>query len=122
MVATLVLAPSVVPGAMSMLASYIALLALITSIITIKSGDIFYFKITAIISAIGIFIVNDGLRLYGSLPQIPLLYKLSMYGVFIIICEGIRQVLTFDTHPILLGFTLLKDRRSNRNMEYKASY
>ena len=86
MVATLVLAPSVVPGAMSMLASYIALLALITSIITIKSGDIFYFKIIAIISSIGIFIVNDGLRLYGSLPQIPLLYKLSMYGIFIIIC------------------------------------
>ena len=85
-VATLVLAPSVVPGAMSMLASYIALLALITSIITIKSGDVFYFKITAIISAIGIFVVNDGLRLYGSLPQIPLLYKLSVYGVFIITC------------------------------------
>jgi hypothetical protein len=86
LVATLVLAPSVVPGAMSMLASYIALLALITSIITIKSGDVFYFKITAIISAIGLFIVNDGLRLYASLPQIPLLYKLSVYGVFIIIC------------------------------------
>ena len=86
MIATLVLIPSIVPGAMSMLASYIALLALITSIITIKSGNIFYFKVTAIISAIGIFIVNDGLRLYGSLPQIPLLYKLSVYGVFIIIC------------------------------------
>jgi hypothetical protein len=85
-VATLVLAPSVVPGAMSILASFIALLALITSIITIKSGNVFYFKITAIISAIGIFIVNDGLRLYGSLPQTPLLYKLSVYGVFIIIC------------------------------------
>jgi hypothetical protein len=73
LVVTLVLAPSVVPGAMSMLASYIALMSLITSIITIKSGDVFYFKITAIISAIGLFIVNDGLRLYGSLPQIPLL-------------------------------------------------
>jgi len=86
LVSVLVLAPSVVPGAMSILASYVALLALLSSIFTIQSGNIFYFKTTAIISAIGIFIVNDGLRLYGALPQIPWSYRLIAYGVFILIC------------------------------------
>jgi hypothetical protein len=89
-VSLLVLAPSVVPGSMSILASYIALLALLSSIFTIKSGNVFYFKTTTIISAIGIFIVNDGLRLYGALPQIPWSYRLSTYGVFIIICVVAR--------------------------------
>ncbi len=68
-IATLVLAPSVVPGAMSMLALYIALLALITSIITIKSGDVFYFKITAIISAIGIFIYPSHFKMQVLAPE-----------------------------------------------------
>jgi hypothetical protein len=84
--AILALAPSVVPGAMSVLALYVVIFALIISIITIKSGTAFYFKLTAIISAIGIFIVNDALRLYGSLPQSSGLLKLSVYSIFIIIC------------------------------------
>jgi hypothetical protein len=82
----LALAPSVVPGGMSVLALYIVIPSLIVSIITIESGSVFYFKSTAIISAIGIFIVNDGLRLYGSLAKSPLIYKLSVYSIFIIIC------------------------------------
>ena len=85
-VSLFILAPSFVPGAMSILASYIALLALLTSIVTIKNGNLFYFKTTAIVSAINIFIVNDGLRLYGSLPQIAWFYKISVYSIFITIC------------------------------------
>ena len=79
-VAILVLAPSIVPGAFSILASHVALLALLLSITTIKSGNIFYFKSTAIISAVGLFIVNDGLRLYGSLPDISWQYRFGAYN------------------------------------------
>ncbi|GAA4094828.1 hypothetical protein [Zhongshania borealis] len=85
-VSILILAPSFVPGAISILASYIALLAILASIITIKSGSILYFKITASISAVNIFVVNDGLRIYGSLPEISWLYKVSIYCAFIATC------------------------------------
>tara|TARA_R110002153_G_scaffold6556_28_gene30191 strand:- start:6228 stop:6569 length:342 start_codon:yes stop_codon:yes gene_type:complete len=85
-VSILILAPSFVPGAMSFLASYIALLTILVSITTIKSGCTFYFKTTAIISAVNVFVVNDGLRLYGSLPQISWSYKITVYCVFITIC------------------------------------
>ena len=57
--ATLALAPSIVPGAMSVLAFYLCLVALVMSIITIKSAGVFYFKTTAIIVCIGMLIVND---------------------------------------------------------------
>jgi hypothetical protein len=86
LIALLVLAPSVVPGAMSVLASFIVLLTLILSSTTIKIGELFYFKATAIISGINMFFVNDSLRFYGSLSQISWQYKLGFYAVFICIC------------------------------------
>ena len=82
----IVLAPSIVPGVMSALASFITLLILVISIVTIKTGNIFYFKVTAVISGISLFIVNDSLRLYGSLPQVSWEYQVSYYSLFIIIC------------------------------------
>lgn len=85
-ISTLLLAPSFVPGTMSILASYIALFTLIASIFTVKSGNAFYFKTIAIITAINIFIINDGLRLYGSLPQFTWQNKLSIYGIFLTVC------------------------------------
>lgn len=91
LIATLLLALSLVPGAMSIIASYLALITLIASIVSCKSGSDFYFKSTAIITAIGIFIVNDGLRVVGSLPQTPLMYKLAVYGFFITTCLLARR-------------------------------
>lgn len=91
LIAALSLIPSAVPGAMSVMASYIALFMFITSIITIKSGRDFYFNITAILTAIGIFIVNDGLRIYGSLPHTPLGYKLAVYSLFITMFVLVRR-------------------------------
>lgn len=82
----LVLAPSFVPGAMSALASFITLLMLAISINTIKAGNLFYFRVTAIISGINIFIVNDSLRLYGSLPQVSWAFQVILYSIFIAIC------------------------------------
>jgi hypothetical protein len=87
LIEVMLLAPSIVPGAMSAVASFIAILILVISIVTIKTGNLFYFKFTAVISGISIFIVNDSLRLYGSLPQVPWEYQVSFYSLFIIICS-----------------------------------
>lgn len=83
---TLLLAASVVPGAMSVLASFAGLVVLVVSILSIKAGSTFYFKVTAIITAAGIFLVNDGLRLYEPLPQVSWMNRISVYCVFLIIC------------------------------------
>jgi hypothetical protein len=54
---------------MSVLAFYLSLVVLAISITTIKSAGIFYFKTTVIIVCVGMLIVNDYLRFFGSLPQ-----------------------------------------------------
>ncbi len=71
---------------MSVLAFYLSLAALIISIFSIKSGGVFYFKTTAAIVFFGMLIVNDYLRLYGSLPQATWAEKLGMYTFYILIC------------------------------------
>jgi hypothetical protein len=83
--AVLALAPSIVPGAMSVLAYYLSLVALIFSIWTIKSGGVYYFKTTATIVCVGMFIFNDYLRLYSSLPQATWAEKLGLYTFYILI-------------------------------------
>ena len=77
---TLLLALSVVPGAMSVLASFAELVVLVVSILSIKAGSTFYFKVTAIVTAAGI------LRLYEPLPQISWMNRISVYCVFLMIC------------------------------------
>jgi hypothetical protein len=71
---------------MSVLAFYLCLVALAMYIITIKLAGVFYFKTTAIIVCIGMLIVNDYLRLYGSIPQASWGQKLGLYAFYIAIC------------------------------------
>lgn len=85
-VSALLLGPSVVPGVMSVLASFTGLVVLAVSILSIKAGSTFYFKVTAIITAAGIFLVNDGLRLYEPLPQISWMNRISVYCAFLLNC------------------------------------
>jgi len=80
------LAPSLIPGAMSLLAFYLSLTSLIISISTIKTAGIFFFKITAIIVGSGMLITNDYLRVYASFPQSTWVEKISMYVFYMIIC------------------------------------
>lgn len=84
--AALSLGISIVPGALSIMAFFLSLLALMFSIIPIKSSGRYYFKTTAIIVAIGMLITNDYLRIYASLPQSTWVEKVSMYTLFLIIC------------------------------------
>lgn len=86
--AFLALAPSLIPGALSLLAFYLSLVSLIISITTIKSFGIIYFKRTSIIVGFGMLIINDYLRIYGSLPpQSTWVEKMSLYGIYLIICS-----------------------------------
>ena len=85
-IAILALAPSVVPGTMSVLAFFLSLSVLIISISTIKTAGVFYFKTTAIIVFIEMLIVNDYLRLYDSLSQATWGERLGLYAFYIVIC------------------------------------
>ena len=80
------LAPSIAPGAMSLIGFLISMVALVMSIISINTGSTFYFKSSIFVVCIGIFVVNDGLRLYGSLPQVIWQYKITAYCIFILVC------------------------------------
>lgn len=71
---------------MSILAFYFSLIVLAISIITIKSTGVFYFKTTAIIVCFGVIIVNDYLRLYGSISQVSWNERLGLYAFYVVIC------------------------------------
>jgi uncharacterized membrane protein len=62
------LAPSLVAGAIPVLAFYLSFVALVIAITSIKSTGVFYFKTTAIIVCFGMLMVNDYMRLYYSFP------------------------------------------------------
>jgi hypothetical protein len=71
---------------MSILAFYLSLGVLVISITTIKATGVFYFKTTAIIVCVGMLIINDYLRFYGSLPQVTWGEKIGLYVFYIVIC------------------------------------
>jgi len=79
--AVLSLAPSFVPGAMSIIGLLISLGALIVSIFSVSHGIRNHFNITLIIVILSAFFINDALRIWESMPM-PLHVKLIMYGLF----------------------------------------
>lgn len=85
--AVLSLAPSIVPGAVSMMGLLMSLGALIISIFSVSSKGGKYFNITLIIVFSGVFLVNDALRVWDPLPM-PINAKIAMYGVFSLVVVG----------------------------------
>ncbi len=79
--ATLSLAPSFVPGAMSLIGLLTSLGALIISLLSITKGKKIYFNITLIIIVTGVLFINDALRVWQPLPM-PINAKITMYGIF----------------------------------------
>ncbi|HEB92841.1 MAG TPA: hypothetical protein ENI94_05120 [Gammaproteobacteria bacterium] len=75
------LAPSVVPGAMSVMGLSVSLTALIISVFSVSSGRKNYFIVTLTIVVFGVFFVNDVLRVWASLP-VPMNVKFTLYGLF----------------------------------------
>ena len=79
----LLVLPSVVPGAMSLLAFYFSLFTLILCIKTIKTHGGKFFKMTMSFTGIGLFIFNDYLRVYGAYEKATWVEKLSLYAIYL---------------------------------------
>lgn len=79
--ATLSLAPSFVPGAMSLMGLLTSLGALIISLLSITNGKKIYFNITLVIVVTGVLFINDALRVWQPIPM-PINVKIAMYGIF----------------------------------------
>lgn len=78
--AILSLAPSIVPGVMSLIGLMVSLGALVLSISSVGDGKNTYFKVTLSIVIAGLFLVNDALRVWEPLPM-SINIKLSLYAI-----------------------------------------
>ncbi len=72
---------SIVPGAMSLMGLVASLFALLLSLISVAPNKSGYFKVTLVIVLVGLFLVNDTLRIFGALPDVPSQFKAVAYGV-----------------------------------------
>ena len=81
------LAPSIVPGALSVFGLLISLVALIVSVFSVKKIGKKYFTITMAIVFVSVFLVNDGLRIWKPL-EMPINIKLTLYGLFFFVVMG----------------------------------
>ena len=75
------LVPSIIPGAFSVFGLILSLTALIVSVFSVKAKARKYFTITMIIVLVGVFLLNDGLRIWKPL-EMPIPIKLALYGLF----------------------------------------
>lgn len=84
LLAILSLVPSIVPGAMSIFGLLISLIALIISVFSVRKQTSQYFLSTITIVIVGLFLVNDGLRIWDPL-EMPITFKLVLYSIFLIV-------------------------------------
>lgn len=77
------LAPSLVPGAISIMGLALSLVALYISLYSIIDSGKKYFHITLFIVITGVLFVNDAMRLWE--PLAPLNVRMIFYAVFILI-------------------------------------
>jgi len=82
------LAPSIVPGAMSLIGLVISLFSLVFSVASVAKNKKGYFTITLINVLLGLLIANDTLRVWGSVSGVPVQFKLSAYGISFLVIVG----------------------------------
>lgn len=80
LLAVFFLLPSVVPGAMSILAFLASLAVLVFALLSVSNGRQNHFNATLIIVASGVLFVNDGLRIWADPLPMPINFKATMYG------------------------------------------
>lgn len=78
------LAPSIVPGAMSVMGLLVSFVALVMAVLTVRSAGQTFFKVTLGLVIVGVLLVNDGTRLWGAL--MPLDIRLPLYVAAFIVC------------------------------------
>ncbi len=91
LLAVFALLPSSLPGAMSVIGCLISLAALILSVGSVRHHSLSYVHLTLLLVLVGIFVINDGLRL-GSPINIPFHFKFSLYGLALIVVVGCLYV------------------------------
>ena len=74
------LAPSFVPGALSVIGLLLSLAALIISVFSVKTCGKVFFMTTLGIVAFGVLLVNDGMRLWDPL-DLPKELELALYSL-----------------------------------------
>ena len=95
------LAPSLVPGAMSLIGLTASLFALLFSLLSVSPNKRGFFIATLCTVLVGLFLVNDSLRIFGSLPDVPMRFKAVAYGISIVVilaCTVISKRLSLR-HP-----------------------
>ncbi|MEJ6476786.1 hypothetical protein [Pseudoalteromonas piscicida] len=91
----LALAPSIVPGSMSVLAFYLSLVLLLFSLFTISTTNHRFFSWTAIIVGAGMLFLNDYLRVLMPSPEPTWPNRIALYLAYIIILMmGIMKIRT----------------------------
>lgn len=65
----------------------ISLAALIVAVFSVRKTGMRFFKVTMAIVIIGVFFVNDGLRMWNPL-EMPINMKLSLYGISFFVVIG----------------------------------
>ncbi len=88
MISIFSLAPSVVPGAMSLIGLLISIFALVLSVFSVAKGRRGYFIATLITVIFGMLVANDTLRLWGAFSGVPVQLKLPAYSVFFLSVIG----------------------------------
>jgi len=88
MLAILSILPSLIPGVLSLIGLVTALISLLLSLISVSSSSKLYFQICLSLVIVNILLLNDSFRLVGSLPEIPMIFKVVAYGISSIIVLG----------------------------------
>jgi len=79
--ALLSLAPSAIPGAVSIIGLIISLTALFISLYSVIDSGKKYFYITLLITSFGVFFINDAMRLWN--PLAPVDVRVIFYAIFL---------------------------------------
>lgn len=98
LLAILSLAPSFVPGGMSVIGLFISLTALVISIFSVSYNKSNYYKITLTTVIVGVVFINDALRVWQPLPM-PFNAKITMYSLFflvVLVCMIFAKKLSND--------------------------
>jgi hypothetical protein len=78
------LAPSYLPGAISLFGLMFSLVALVLSLFSIKNSGEKYFRATGMIVIGNVLLINDALRVWEPIPM-PRNIRLSLYGAVLVV-------------------------------------
>lgn len=85
------LAFSVVPGVVSLFGLLLSMSALGISLFSIRNHREKFFRITAILAIVGMFFVNDSLKIWNPIDM-PAKFRFGLYGITLLIFFGLLRI------------------------------